>query len=199
MAAAKKTIKKASPIKKSNTPKASKRGGKTTDGTLDQKILSVLSGYQAMKVTAVPKIDVCEQCGYKALDTKTFREAMKRLKDRNHIEYHSGKMVSITPSGHEASPVAAAIAPLDNSTMHKRIKEKLAKWPKGAQIFEKLLDGKEHDKKVLCEEVGYKALDTKAFREPLAFLKKMEWMDSNRGSVQLTDKVFPHGRPSLKA
>ena len=62
-------------------------------------------------------------------------------------------------------------------------------------VWDKLLDGKEYDRKQLVEVTSYKGTNSSGFEAIMKVLLKHSMIEANGKKYRFTEKVFPFGRP----
>lgn len=169
------------------------------DGAVALKILTALAEFDAFKKNAHDKKKVAIAVGYKSTDTKTFREAIKQLRDNGDVEYPSASKVCLTDQGRNKVGRVAATKPKTNGDMLAQIVQ-IVKVPGVKQgcgkFVDALKDGSAKTKLQVAHDLGLSSTDTKSFRNVLKALKEQGIVECVEGNlIRLSDDAFPQGRP----
>lgn len=170
-------------------------------------ILQVMADWHSVNVDTMKLLAVAESAGYKGVEGKAFRTAIKELKDQGNIQ-KSKDEITITAEGIKIlpKPKGTPAKPTNESTQAK-ILEMLIKDRKGlpseekiTKVFNKMLDGKAHSKKNLAHVAGYAGTDSKPFVNLMRKMKVYFQGEGKGGIVQFSEsKVFPFGPPGVVA
>jgi len=147
----------------------------------------------------LPKKDLVGLVGYKHENTKAFAHALKELKKEGLVTLSSG-FVCLTAKGKDQIPQDTTPPAQDNEGARDRffkiLAKKVSQMVKLKEIWTILADGKPHKVDDIVSALGYTHTNTKGFAVPKAALKKMDLIeDAGKGSIRLTDKALPFGRP----
>jgi len=165
-------------------------------------ILQAMADLYSVGVTTASLKSVSATAGYKGIEGKAFRTAVKELKEDGIITRNKDD-ITITQKGIEEEMPEAVSTP-DNASMQAKLLELILKEPKGlpneektTMIFNKLCDGKSRTKKELATLAGYANHDSKTFRNlTTRMTKTLALLEAaGAGRVQLVDRAFPMGRP----
>lgn len=186
-------------VKAVKTSKASGSKGDPVD-----TIRCYLYAMRQAGMAQVDEADVLTAAGYKRTDSTGYRRAMKELiKESGHVIRVGKGVLSLTEAGvafqQEHGPVVEFAAPtmenhqatlLQTLLGHVKTKETVVR-----DLWNLLLDGKEHTTEELLKVGGYKRTDSTGFREFMKRVKKMELLEKGTGknSWIFTDKVYRHG------
>ena len=166
-------------------------------------ILQAMADLYAVGVTSASLHAVAAQAGYKGIEGKAFRTAVKQLRDAGIINRTKDE-IELTEKGIKEEMPEAATVP-DSSAMQAKLLEHILKEKgvpseeKTTKVYNCLLDGKPHSKKDLAKLAGYAGDDSKPFRnlmKRMLTLKIVEPVAGRGGLVQATDNNFPFGRPN---
>jgi len=122
-------------------------------GAIGLKILAGLAYLRSLGTIAPPRSFVAGLSGYMNLRSASYFEANKELRSKDLIDYPTGESVQLSDKG-LAAVGHVADRPSTNEDVQSRIKELLS--PKGAEMFDILIDGRAHDRAALALSVGYK-------------------------------------------
>ena len=170
-------------------------------------ILQVIADWHSVNIDTMKLQAVAEGAGYKGVEGKAFRTAIKELKDQGNIQ-KSKDEITITAEGIKILPKPKGTpAKPTNEATHAKILEMLIKDRKGlpseeciTKVFNKMLDGKAHSKKILASVAGYAGTDSKPFRNLMNKMKVYFQGEGKCGIVQFCEsKVFPFGPPGVVA
>lgn len=172
--------------------------------TARERILEALAGCDPLNII-VPPLILALWAGYMSTEGKAYREAFKGLKDDGIIVTSKGH-VEFTAFGRTTAPQVEP--PSDDSGIQSKLFSILMKTSKNfplppqsksKAIFDQLLDGGPHTKESMAQAAGYKAVDTKAFRNIFGRMKTLGMLEAGptKGTFQFTELVFPvGGRPN---
>ena len=122
----------------------------------------------------------------------TIANALTKHKKAGSITFDS-KTVTITEAGLEQADVSDDLSFATNEEFHKKIQDSLNLNDRSRQLFAELADGRVHQKKEVAEAMGMKMNSTWA--NMLTPMKKQSVVIYDRETIQLTDDMFPFGRP----
>jgi hypothetical protein len=169
-----------------------------------KKILAALAELSVFATTSHRKKQIAVACGYQSVETKVFREALKKLRDDNDIIYCAGQKVELTEQG-RAKVGSSTNKPKSNTEMQAHIMEVIkVKGSKQAcgKMIEALKDGSAKPRLQLALEMGYKRIDSSGFCDCFKSLRDNQIIEtindpiSKQPSVRLADMAFPEGRPT---
>lgn len=160
------------------------------------RIIQSIAELRALGSTSPPRIEVAMFAGYGNSASKGFTNPLSQLKSEGLIEYPNSKTVALTTKGIESEEAKCISPPKDNFEVHSRIKTLLK--PKQVEIFDKLADGRVHERHVLADSVGYKNMASKGFANSIGKMSSLGILhyptdsnDKRKKLVQLTDMCFP--------
>lgn len=141
---------------------------------------------------SVKTLSVAQACGYKSVETKSFRSVKKMLKDEGLIQI-SGDTVQLTEKAIAKLP-KDTVTPKSNGHFHTMIKDHFGNDKNIVALVDALADGGSHSNLAAAQKLGYKSVESHGFRDAKKALKEVEFLEGTK-QIQLTDKMFPHGRP----
>jgi hypothetical protein len=191
-----KAVKKRTTAKHS-APSRSAGGKKKSVG---QKILSAIAELRLLGISTPRRVQVAFFSGYGNGNTPGFAKALSILKKNEYIEYPSKQTVNLTVTGNaEAGPVADPAT--SNAVVHERIKKYL-KGGKTGLILDQLSDGLAHKRMDVATATGYTIEKLSGFAKIVSNMKSLGILDYPKDAtdpknilIQLTDTMFPFGRP----
>jgi hypothetical protein len=191
-----KAVKKRTTVKYS-APSRSSTGEKKS---VEEKILSAMAELRHLGIIAPPRNQVAFFSGYGNVKSTGFAKALSSLKTKGYIEYPNKQTANLSETGiAKAGPVANP--PTSNTVVHERIK-KILKGGKTGQVLDQLSDGLAHNRMDVATATGYTNEKSTGFAKALSTMKSLgilvypkDTTDSKKTWVQLTDIMFPFGRP----
>mmetsp|Transcript_7375 Transcript_7375/g.20474 ORF Transcript_7375/g.20474 Transcript_7375/m.20474 type:complete len:202 (-) Transcript_7375:65-670(-) len=191
----KKAVKKEPPVKRSTTTKPG-AASSLFDET-EAKIMSTLMEFRKAGIESVPIMTVVAFCGYSHARTKSFQQAMQKLKKGGYVQNSKG-FVSITMVGVKEAPSQDSWS-VSNAQVHNRLKKLLS--PKAAELFTLLCNGAPQSSEYLLKQLGYGHPRSKGYTESVKALKDLGLLNQFKDAkspktklLQLSDRAFPCGR-----
>ena len=108
------------------------------------------------------------------------------------------KVITITDKGMNQADSSADLAFATNEEYHKQIQQKMKLSSRACKLMEELADGRVRCKKEVSAAIGCDKLSKSTWANMLTPLKKFKIIEFDRGTIQLTDDMFPFGRPDKK-
>jgi hypothetical protein len=139
--------------------------------------------------------------GYGNVKSTGFAKELSSLKKNGYIEYPDKKTASLSETG--TAKAGRFTAPTSNTEFHERIKN-ISKEGKTGNVLDQLSDGLAHIRKDVATATGYTNEKSAGFSQALSTMKavgilvyiyRKDTTDSKKTWVQLTDIMFPFGRP----
>jgi hypothetical protein len=195
-AAKPKAVKKRTTVKHS-APSRSSTGEKKS---VEEKILSAMAELRQIGISAPPRVQVAFFSGYGNMKSAGFATALSILKTKGHIEYQKQTVILSETGIANAGPVA------DPSTSNADAQERIKNILKGGKttglVLDQLSDGLAHIRKDVATATGYGNEKSSGFATTLSTMKSLgilvypkDTTDSKKNLIQLTDIMFPFGRP----
>ena len=173
---------------------------------LKEKIIAELSKYHFIKKYSAKTIIVARACGYSSIESKSFRNAKKELKDEGKIVNKGTDMIELSQLMIDKLNNAAMHnnvannAPKNNTDHHNHIKQMFKddkNYKNIVKLVDLLSDGGTLPDKEAASFMGYAGTDSKGFRTAKSFLKEAGFLDGGGSKdLSLTDEMFPFGRPN---
>ena len=131
-------------------------------------------------------------------NTKTkagFEKNLGQLKKGGYLTYGPGSTLILSEKGSSLfSLSSSASSALTNESIHEDMKEMLS--PKARLIFDALLDGERHDRKVVALELGYDMSKLSGYQKDISKMKTLGFLEyPTKTEIRLSDTCFPLGRP----
>ena len=184
------------PIKaKKTTAKRSTKA--SSDGSASQTILNVtatLAGLNGSNVVPKDKMFAYVKCEG-VMAKSTIANALTKLK-REGLLVVTAKEVTITEKGLKRADTSGDLTFATNADYQKKIQENLKIKPRSCDLMAELADGRVRNKKEVAAAIGCKMNSTWA--NMLTPLKKLKILDFDRDTINLTDDMFPFGRPGIE-
>ena len=140
---------------------------------------------------------VAQACGYKSIDTKSFRDVKRDLQRAGHI---SGSSTSVQLSERSIAKLPEdPNPPQSNADFHAMIKHHFDHDKNICKLIDVLLANNNNsgDSVVANLEaanaLGYKSVESHGFRNAKKALKELDFLEVSK-VLSLTDKMFPFGR-----
>jgi hypothetical protein len=169
--------------------------------SVEEKILCAMADLLHLGISTPPRVQVAFFSGYGNVKSAGFATALSSLKTKGYIEYPNNQTVNLSETGSaKAGPVADP--PTSNAEAHERIKNILKGGKTTGLVLDQLSDGLAHIRKDVATATGYGNEKSSGFATTLAKMKSLgilvypkDTTDSKKNLIQLTDIMFPFGRP----
>lgn len=186
-------------VAKHKSASASYSGRSKSPNDVKKQILEELGKMLFMGKKSVKAISLAKACGYASTDSKGFRNPLKALKEEGKIQKEKD-MVSLTVEMMEEFKRQQPELPkaATNAERHDQIKEmfKDDKYHKNiVKLIDLLADGQSMIPKDLAVSMGYAHVDSRGYRDPKNILLEHDIVEMQQKKIQLTDHLFPEGRP----
>ncbi|KAG7342989.1 hypothetical protein IV203_020934 [Nitzschia inconspicua] len=176
----------------------------------NKKILQALSDYNAAYPGDISHYlrEIANHAGYSGVEGKAFRGAIQKMKSEG-ILTRKKDIITVTTKGLESLPPPKS-PPSETNRLEQllkmicndtgKIQGGLPNKDKIQAVFEVLLDGKEHSKEELAQKAGYKATDTKKFRNLMKRFVTVKLADSSSGKrLRLNETAFGRAGHATRA
>ena len=188
--------KKTTPAKATKT--TAKRSSKPSSaGSAAQKVLNVtamlarLSGCNNVSKEKMIAFVKCEG----VTGNSTIRNALAKHKKAGLLVV-APKVITITEEGLSQADINVDLAFANNEEYQKKIQEQMKLKPSACELMQELVGGRVRNKKEVAAALGMKMNST--WRNLLTPLKKLNILAYDKGTIQLTDDMFPFGRPGIE-
>jgi hypothetical protein len=169
-------------------------------GTVEEKILSAMAELRHLGINTPPRMQVAFFSGYGNVKSAGFATALSSLKTKGHIDYQKQTVILSETGIANAGPVS------DPSRSNAEVQEGIKKILKGGkttgQVLDQLSDGLAHIRKDVATATGYGNEKSSGFAKALSTMKSLgilvypkDTTNSKKNLIQLTDIMFPFGRP----
>jgi hypothetical protein len=180
-------------VKKKSTASSKSAGRRSTGEAMS--VFQVIAGLEKALQRPVARNLVSV---YASKADKTVSNELAKLKSKGHVEYDA-KTIRLTLAGKKTigSSIPTIVISQDATLLRMKKQHNLTK--KECVIVDILSNGRPHNKKEVMEKTEFIA--KKTFDNTLGKLKRLEiveYTDSSR-FFQLTEKMFPFGRPPKPA
>lgn len=171
-----------------------KKSSRGSGGNAAQTILNVtatlarLSGSKSVPRKNMVAFTKCEGVNGKS----TIANSLTKLRKAGLIIMASG-VITITDKGVDQADTSGDISYASNKDYHEKVKDKLKLSARSCQLFDELADGRIRDKKEVAAAIACKMNSTWA--NMLTPLKKLQVIEFGKETINLTDDMFPFGRP----
>lgn len=176
---------------KASSPSKSDGGGVSVKPA-EEKILQAIGKLRVIG-TEQPTRDQVQKFSGNTKTKAGFDKNLGNLKKKGFVEYPDGKTVALTDQGVE---YVGEVDPSDlsNEAIQNEMKEMIP--AKARDIFDALLDGKEHDRKKLAEQLKYDMNKLSGYQKNISQMRTLGFVDyPSKTTIKLTDSCFPLGRP----
>ena len=162
--------------------------------SLEQNILGCLCQLYRLGVRGPANLlYVAQACGYKNIETRSFRAARIRLRTLGLLKF-TGGTVQLTPAGVASLPKDSGPRFESNWEFHDYIKRHFDNNLNIARIIDVLADGGSRSSRTIAKLLGYKHPESRGFRLAKNALKELYFLEGT-SVLKLTDHMFPFGRP----
>ena len=172
--------------------------GNGSSGNAVQTILNVtatLATQSSSKPNSVPREKVVAFAKLEGVMAKsTFANGLTALKKAGLITMSAG-VITVTDKGVDQAEITD-MSHASNDEYHEKIKVQLKLTARACQLFGELADGQVHNKKQVATAIGCKMNSTWA--NMLTLLKQREVIVFDKETINLTDDMFPLGRPIIE-
>mmetsp|Transcript_16948 Transcript_16948/g.48687 ORF Transcript_16948/g.48687 Transcript_16948/m.48687 type:complete len:462 (+) Transcript_16948:174-1559(+) len=165
-------------------------------GSVKERILGALGQLHAIGIAEAPRIQLALWSGYSNVNSAGFAKALSQTKKEGHIQYPSGKAVSLTDSGRQTEAAMSTVPPKDNAAVHAQIKSLLK--PIQIRMFDLLADGAVQTREDLAAGMGYTNLNSAGYAKSLSGMSSLglihypkDATDNKKKLVQLSSICFP--------
>lgn len=165
---------------------------RSNTSSVQQRVLDALGELDAIGVTTPPREFVAMLAGYSNVTSKGFREAIAELRNEGAITIPADGRLSIGEPGRaRAAPVAA---PMTGGELRAKLIAIL-----GSPVDRILVALTEAypaavPRTDLAAAVGYTNVTSKGFREAIARLRDMGFIEAGDGEIRAASTLFPGGR-----
>jgi hypothetical protein len=125
----------------------------------------------------------------------TIANSLTKLRKAGLIIMAPG-VITITDKGVDQADIRSDMSYASNEEYHKIIKDKMKLSARACKLFDELADGKVHNKKQVAAVIGSKMNSTWA--NMLTPLKKLRVVEYEKETINLTNDMFPFGRPFIE-
>lgn len=163
-----------------------------------QKIVNLVAALSSQDSNnKAPRKQVMTMSGYPPKNTG-FKIALSTLKTKKQCLTYDSETIVLTNLGRSVAEPVEVVLPSNEDNMAK-LRDSL-KGNKAKMIFDALIDGRVHSREAIAIAVGYDEANCSGFRVAISQLASkdlMKYCEDNNGEpgLQLTDLVFPFGRP----
>lgn len=180
-----------SPAKKKKSSRAKNSGVNATQIILN--VTATLAHVSGSKDVPRDKMIAFAKCEG-VMGKSTIANALTKLKKAGLIIMNPG-IITITDEGMDQADVNSDMNYASNEEYHKVIKKKMKLNARACKLFDELADGKVRNKKEVAAAIGTKMNSTWA--NMLTPLKKLRVIEFEKETINLTNDMFPFGRPVL--
>ena len=182
---------KASPKTSKPKAKAKSTGAKTKKSTGKNQLLGVIAQLAPLHSGKPPRDLVARRAGYGSGDNPSFKKALSRASQRDHVDLSDKLVVFLTTLGKDEAGEAPAIK--SNKEAQETILNDLTAGQKTA--FGILQDGKIHQRSDLATKLGYASEKEQGFKKLVDRISRQGYLNKlGKDSLQLSDLCFPNGR-----
>ena len=127
----------------------------------------------------------------------TIANAMTALRKAGLITM-APKVITITEKGMGRADTGAKLAFATNEEYHNVVQDKMKLGTRARKLMKELADGRVRKKTEVSSAIGCDALSKKTWANMLTPLKRLNIIAFDRETIQLTDDMFPFGRPDTE-